>query len=1234
MNQDAQTPRKKKIFISYGHDDFATPLAKRLKKDLENLNHIVWFDEEDIKGSYDWQLAIEKGIETTDYVIAILTPHAVRRGKPGDHEHSDGVCLDEISYARFHNRIIVPLMVKECTPPLSISRIQWIDAQKWHVSEEIYKNSFKTILGIIEGRIDFTQIYTEGLQARLISELNPLDFGAEIDKHVRKFMGREWLFERITKWIEDPNSKIFFLTGKPGVGKSAIASWLCHTDHRVVAFHFCKHNDKNKNDAKKAVLSIAYQLSQVQELSEYKEKLSQFDLNKEIEEDASTLADRLLLQPLSRISKPNEPKIIVIDALDEATKGGKNLLVDLLSDLMKKIPNWLKFFITSRPEYMVLRRFKPYTWELNEQHEENERDVEGFAKRELEKITGTAVSEELIHKLYKKSEGIFLYVTTLLELEGGKLDLQNIDNFPQGLFGIYDEYFQRYFPDIDTYKEKLRSLLQVIIAAYEPLSLDLLENVLKYTKEELNDRIAPLGSLFPVTDEKIYPFHKTIVEWLTDRENYDYYIDSKIGHEKVVNYGWELTQQDVSQLPEYFLKYLPQHLLMVKRWEDLTTLLSDLFYIDLCCQKGEITTLIRNYSEVLASEDIPMENVKTIREFQRFIINQAHLFRKYAPTFPQFVAQQAINQPDTSVLSVAGRKYLNTFESQLPWFEWKNKPQELDPSILTFTGHSGFVNACAFSSDGTRILSASDDKTLKLWDVETGTEIHTFSGHTESVNGCAFSPDGTKILSSSADKTLKLWDTETGTAIRMFSGHTTSMLVESSVFSPDGTKILSASGIKTLKLWDTETGTEIRTFTGHPYIVLSYAFSPDGTKILSASNNGKLKLWDTETGTEIRTFFGHDGMVRSCAISPDGTKILSAGDYTLKLCDAETGTMIRMFSGHTGWVTGCAFSPDGTKILSASQDKTLKLWDTETGTAIRMFSGIQKRERGSTVQSCEFSPDEANILSASTNGNLKFWDAKTGAEIRKFSVSSIWSIWVQDSVFSPDGTKILSASDFVTLKLQDAKTGAEIRTFTHSHLVYRSVFSPDGTKILSASADKTLKLWDAKTGAEIRTFTGHSDTVYSCAFSPDGTKILSASLDNTLKLWDAKMGAEIHTFSGHTYGVIACAFSPDGTKILSASSDCTLKLWDAKTGAEIRTFTGHSGTVWRCAFSPDGTKILSASADGNLKLWDAETGTELMLFLTRRGARAISVSNSRLVACGDDGGSLYILQLHYSKDDL
>jgi WD40 repeat protein len=509
----------------------------------------------------------------------------------------------------------------------------------------------------------------------------------------------------------------------------------------------------------------------------------------------------------------------------------------------------------------------------------------------------------------------------------------------------------------------------------------------------------------------------------------------------------------------------------------------------------------------------------------------------------------------------------------------------LSPRMAVLRGHEDMVYGVAYSSDGTRIVTASSDKTARVWDARTGAEITVLRGHDGAVYSAAYSPDGARIATASDDKTARVWDARTGAQIMVLRGH--GGVVSSVAYSPDGTHIVTASADKTARVWDARTGAEIAVLRGHDGVVSSVAYSPDGTRIVTASYDKTARVWDARTDAQIMVLRGHDGFVNSAAYTSDGTRIVTASyDKTARIWDARTGAEITALRGHDGFVESAAYSPDGTHIVTASDDKTARIWDARTGGEIAVLRG-----HDGFVESAAYSPDGTGIATASGDKTARVWDARTGSEI---TVLRGHDGFVDSPTYSPDGTRIVTASEDKTARVWDARTGAQITVLRgHDGFVDSAAFSPDGARILTASEDKTARLWDARTGAQVMVMRGHGGIVSGAAYSPDGRRIVTASYDSTARVWDARTGAQVMVMRGHGGVVSGVAYSPDGTRIVTASEDKTARVWDARTGAEITVLRGHDGVVNNAAYSPDGTRIVTASYDKTARIWEARTGAQI-----------------------------------------
>lgn len=575
------------VFISYGHDSYA-PLALRLKEDLKKRGHRVWTDLE-LKAGDDWEMKIEGALNDTishkpnGCFLLLMSPYSVRR--------PDGYCLNELAKAVKSGVFTIPVkVVSEVEPPLSIARIQFLDMSECYMPdfcEAVYERQLELLIKAIEhDSIDF-----DGMQARLQNLLRPIEFKSEISKHMKMFTGRQWVLDQIRAWLDDEGgSKVFWLTGGPGVGKTAISIWLsCKVLPEIHAWHLCQHSDSITSNPKNCILSLAYYLST--HLPAYFMRLKQINLEEIInlnEVNVNTLFMRLLVEPLNSIEAPDSPVVILIDAIDEAnTENGDNPLAKFIGMNFSKFPSWIRFIITSRPVHDVkkwLKQLRPVTLETSDC-----RNLQDIRQYVIARLRRSAYTEEqldaIADSIVEKSEGVFLYAEFICEsIEAGEIDPYEPKEFPSGLYNVYEDYFQRRFPSLDQYNDEVAPLLKLIVAAREPLQLNDLIPYLSYLNKDWDEDflariMKQLGSLFRLDDKVIVPFHKSICDWLTRNDDSLYFISRKKGHRSMITWA-KLYGHDYSLMPKYFLKHMGYHLLQANCLQDAVELLKNQRFLD------------------------------------------------------------------------------------------------------------------------------------------------------------------------------------------------------------------------------------------------------------------------------------------------------------------------------------------------------------------------------------------------------------------------------------------------------------------------------------------------------------------------------------------------------------------------------------------------------------------------------------------------------------------------------
>lgn len=515
--------------------------------------------------------------------------------------------------------------------------------------------------------------------------------------------------------------------------------------------------------------------------------------------------------------------------------------------------------------------------------------------------------------------------------------------------------------------------------------------------------------------------------------------------------------------------------------------------------------------------------------------------------------------------------------------------------IQTIDGHTGAVFDVDFTPDGERLVTGSGslDRTLRVWDLETGEQLYRTEEHGGWIRSVAASPNGEFVVSSIWDPinsgTLRIWNlSETeelpcrpdsdemcdlGVQFDRIFGHTDVLVgVE---YNAEGTQLVSVSRDRTLRVWDVATGIVLQRFDGHDDRILKMDLSADGNFVITGVGNSSnpldtnVRLWDLRSRDELTRLLGHTDFVWSVDFDPTAERIVSSGgalrsadgDNTLRLWDVAESTELAILEGHENTIYNVMFKADGTQVASAAWDMTVRLWDVDEssdtfGESLAVFEGGHT----ASVSTVAFHPTENLLVSGGEDGLILFWNIETGEIDHQIDASQL-----------PDAT------------------AGEVNN------VWNIQFSPDNLTFAVATEDGLVRLFDSATYEVLQTFRGHEEGVLTIAFTNDGTQLVSGSLDSTVRVWDIATGMMQNELLGHNGRVTSLDVSPDGQFVVTGSSDTTTRLWDLQSGEELRRFEGHTDWVNGVSFNAEGTLAVSGSNDGGVRVWRIARSVEELI---------------------------------------
>jgi len=378
-----------------------------------------------------------------------------------------------------------------------------------------------------------------------------------------------------------------------------------------------------------------------------------------------------------------------------------------------------------------------------------------------------------------------------------------------------------------------------------------------------------------------------------------------------------------------------------------------------------------------------------------------------------------------------------------------------EPRTLQTPWSVSTIVALAFSPSGQTIAVGQVDRAITLLSLDTGEQRTRLRGHEEAVSGLWISPEGTRLLSASWDRTVREWDVAPDAPpdfVATLRGHTDQVLDVD--FSPDGSLLASASSDRTVRLWDPVLVEAVGMLPRHAGTVYSVAFSPDGRLLATGDSRGAVRLWEAATGARAGGHDGHPGAVWTVEFGPDGRMLASGGDFaSIRVWEIGTDAPVRAFEGHEARAISLAFSPDGARLASASRDGTVKVWDVATGSELRTLGPHR-----SDVFAVLYSADGSRLYSGSRDQTVRFWNTGTPSSE---GVLDGHGQFITGLSLNPDGSRLAAGSWFGEIILWDTATLDAVASFKgHEEAIRAIEFDPSSRWLASAGHDQTIRLWD------------------------------------------------------------------------------------------------------------------------------------------------------------------------------
>ena len=533
-------------------------------------------------------------------------------------------------------------------------------------------------------------------------------------------------------------------------------------------------------------------------------------------------------------------------------------------------------------------------------------------------------------------------------------------------------------------------------------------------------------------------------------------------------------------------------------------------------------------------------------------------------------------------------------------------------------GHELAVLDVAVSPDSGYIVTASRDKSARLWEISTRREVRSFLGHEASVTAVAFSSDGKLLATGSNDKHVKLWEVENGNEILDI---VTIDHISSVVMDP-GNRFLVYAGFNNTGSGDTAYVVDLKSRKSIAKIPTSpdkglgtgvtLSVSADGKFLALGEDNRTTQIWETSTWRKVHQVDIPDGFCGGCgtftAFSPNSQSLFIASHHgSLEQYALPEFKLVKKYKDSIDGLKGLAISADGKKVAIAGEEYA-EVFDVIDG---RSIASLKAREKAD-FHRIAFTLDGQMLLLACDDNTATVWDYNRSALDKPFTgflnnvdkggldydPNFYWQSHIakyvrlkNQLIISTDGKTLIKGKFGAKVRRWDIATGKAVMDYVgHKKAVLAYDISKDGKKLLTGGGDGKIVLWDMESGDSLKVIRTYREPIFDIHFNNDETKVFTSSWDGTMKVHELGTGAMttyIPLDNSSAYNIL---YHPNDLYLFTARLDNSLQMWETDTKSVVRNFIGHTDVISSLAITRDAKTLVSAAWDGTVRFWDIGNG--------------------------------------------